>query len=383
MTTTELTTPFSRRPQLSLTELEQRLREQEARQHDMVLPAHKMRITPEGHLEVYEPRISVNGVDPTSLFDLSGPFDTGISGKLGIPAPYITRMRQHGLSSLFADNVNTWFAQEPNRPFTLRTFRPKENEDHGLARALLSDSYAFRDNLPLLTAVLNGIGDRASEVTITGELTERRMYVRAFAPTITTEAPHLLRNYRSPFSGAFGRDCPVVAAGFELTNSELGFGASTITPKMRVVVCSNGLTMTEDAMRTIHTGAKLEQGVVRFSDETIRKELESATSRARDAARTFLDVPYMVRKLNELAGHASVHVADPNATIEHVGKVVGYTKDEQARIFSHFTQGADSSAGGVLHAVTSAAQTLSDADAAYEMERSGIKALVTAATFQR
>ncbi|WNV85075.1 DUF932 domain-containing protein [Umezawaea sp. Da 62-37] len=383
MTTTEMTTPFTRRPQLSLDELLQQLREQQARQQDMVIPAHKMRITPEGHLEVDQPRLSVNGVDPTTLFDLSRPFDAGIAGKLGVPAIYITRLRQHGMLSLFADNVNAWLAQEPNKPFLVRTFSPRDNEDQGLARALLSDSYAFRDNLPLLTAVLDGIADRAADVEISGELTERRMYLRVFAPTITAEAPHLLEFYRSPFNGQFGRDNPVVAAGFEVTNSELSFGASTITPKLRVQVCDNGLTITEDALRTIHTGAKLDHGVVRYSVDTIRKELETATARTRDAARTFLDLPYMARKLDELARRAEVQVIDPKATIEHVGKVVGYTKTEQDVIFAHFTRGADPSAGGVLHAVTSAAQVLSDADAAYDMERSALKALTVAAAFQR
>ncbi|CRK56920.1 Phage protein [Alloactinosynnema sp. L-07] len=383
MTTIEMTTPFTQRPQLSIDEMLGRLREQQARQKDMVVPAHKMRITPEGHLEVDEPRLSPTGVDSTSLFDLSGPFDSGIAGKLGVPALYIARMRENGMLSLFADNVNAWLGLEPNKPFLVRTFSPQGTEERGLARALLSDSYAFRDNLPLLTAVLDGIADRAAEVRITGELTERRMYVRVFAPTITTEAPELLQFYRSPFSGEFGRDNPVVAAGFELTNSELGFGASTITPKLRVRVCSNGLTITEDALRTIHTGGKLEHGVVRYSAETIRKELESATARTRDAARTFLDLPYMSRKLAEIARRAGIPVADPQATIEHVGKIVGYTKDEQNLIFAHFTQGADSSAGGVLHAVTSAAQVLPDADAAYDMERSALKALAVAAAFQR
>lgn len=42
-------------------------------------------------------------------------------------------------------------------------------------RALLSDSYAIRDNLPLPTAVLCGIADRPAEVQISGEPTERRM----------------------------------------------------------------------------------------------------------------------------------------------------------------------------------------------------------------
>ncbi|MGH3908731.1 MAG: hypothetical protein ACRDTE_31800 [Pseudonocardiaceae bacterium] len=52
-------------------------------------------------------------------------------------------------------------------------------------------------------------------------------------------------------------------------------------------------------------------------------------------------------------------------------------------ILNHFIDGADRSSGGVLHAVTSAAQTLDDADDAYEMERRGLQAMSLAASFQR
>ena len=46
---------------------------------------------------------------------------------------------------------------------------------------------------------------------------------------------------------------------------------------------------------------------------------------------------------------------------------------------THFIRGGDVTAGGVLHAVTSVAQTLPDADAAHEMEGLGLRALEIAA----
>jgi hypothetical protein len=381
MTTTELA-PFTRRPRLSIEALIAKLREQDSRKQDMVVPAHKMRVTPEGLLELDEPRITSSGVSDTSHFELTGTFDSGIAGKLKVPANYLARMREHKQLPLLAENVNTWLAMEPNRPFLVRTFHGDDDRP-GVGRALLSDSYGIRDNLPLLMAVLEGIADRGAEVEITGELTDRRMIVKIVAPRVTTEATDLLRFYRSPFTGRTGADNPIVAAGVVLTNSELGFGASTITPQFTVQICTNGMTVTKDAMRTIHNGTKLEHGVIQYSAETIKRELATATSRARDAVRTFLNVDYMVRKLNEIAGKAHVDVIDPEATIQHVGKIVGYTGDEQNRILAHFIRGADTTAGGVLHAVTSAAQTLADADSAYEMERTSLRALEVAAAYQR
>ena len=56
---------------------------------------------------------------------------------------------------------------------------------------------------------------------------------------------------------------------------------------------------------------------------------------------------------------------------------------QQATILDHFIDGGDRTCGGVLHAVTSAAQTLADADDAYDMERRGLAAMTLAASFQR
>lgn len=379
MTTT--LAPFTRRPRLALPQLLATLREQDARKQDMVVRAHQMRITPEGHLEVDTPRIYSTGVGP-SLYRLTPTFDSGISGKLKIPAPYLSRMREFGQTRLLAENVNAWLAVEPNRPFLIRTFRGDGNE-LGVARALLSDSYALLDNLPQLLAMLKGIADRGDEVTIDGELTDRRMIVKIVSRVESTTAPELLRNYRSPFGGRTGAEDPAVFAGASFTNSEIGFGAATITPMFTVRICSNGMTITQAAKRTVHLGAKHDHGLVRYSADTLRRELAAATGRVRDAVSTFLDAEYMTRKLSEIEGRAQVEIIDPKATIEHVGRTVGYTADEQNLILAHFIRGGDTTAGGILHAVTSAAQILPDADAAYEMERNGLKALAEAASYQR
>ncbi len=57
-----------------------------------------------------------------------------------------------------------------------------------------------------------------------------------------------------------------------------------------------------------------------------------------------------------------------------------FTDAQQAEIMAHFIRGCDMSAGGVMHAVTSAAQVQADADTAHEMEAAGLRALEIAAT---
>ena len=46
---------------------------------------------------------------------------------------------------------------------------------------------------------------------------------------------------------------------------------------------------------------------------------------------------------------------------------------------AHFIRGGDLTAGGILHAVTSTAQTQADADTAHDMEAAGLRALEIAA----
>jgi hypothetical protein len=57
--------------------------------------------------------------------------------------------------------------------------------------------------------------------------------------------------------------------------------------------------------------------------------------------------------------------------------------EQQAVILEHSVGGADRTAGGVLPAVTGAAQVQPDADVAYEPERVGLPALDLAAAQQR
>ena len=83
-----------------------------------------------------------------------------------------------------------------------------------------------------------------------------------------------------------------------------------------------------------------------------------------------------------LAGHSPVRPNHLGVSVCALLEVAGleFTDDQQKDIFAHFIKGADLTAGGVMHAVTSAAQTLDDADASYDMEAQGLKAMEIAAS---
>lgn len=368
------------------------LTEQNGRRVDIVAPASKLRS--EGgiiHVSGTDVQLTADGVttldgryEPTSIFD------EGISAKLGIPLAYVRRMRTDR-PDLYDANVNGWLQGDPGygdvlssatvgpdpRSFLLRCF--KGDDDLGVARAFLSDSYKVIDNLDALTAALQGVRESGVDIEIDGcDLTDRRMYVRVKAPAVQALAPELLGSYRSPFSGATGADNPTVFAGFVISNSETGNGSFSITPRLIVQVCNNGMTLTKDAVRAVHLGGKMDDGIIQWSEETQRKQLELITAKARDAVATFLDVEYMqrvIRQLNELAG---VPINDSAKVIEQVGKKL-FTEAQTAGILDHFIKGGAVTAGGVLHAVTSFAQTIDDADTASDLEDSAIKAMELAA----
>ncbi|MGH3535911.1 MAG: DUF932 domain-containing protein, partial [Pseudonocardiaceae bacterium] len=144
-----------------------------------------------------------------------------------------------------------------------------------------------------------------------------------------------------------------------------------------------GMTFTTDAMREVHLGGRLQDGVIRWSADTQDAALELVVKQARDAVSAFLTTDYVDAKIAQVEADAGIGVRDVDATLDYVGKALRFTTDQQQMILNHFIDGGDRSCGGVLHAVTSTAQTLQDADDAYEMERRGLQAMTLAASFQR
>ncbi|MFI6782639.1 DUF932 domain-containing protein [Micromonospora sp. NPDC050276] len=250
-------------------------------------------------------------------------------------------------------------------------------------RAVLSDRYHRIDNLDVLFAALDGIRRANVRVQFAGcDLTDRRMYLRVYSPQVQVAAPRLLARYRSPFDGRAGAELPIVSAGFLISNSETGAGAFSIAPWVRFEVCRNGMVIRRNALRRTHIGSRMtgSDGVVTASEATTRRTLDLITSRTTDAVTAFLDADYIAEVLRELDTAAGTPITDPNTTLKIVGQRLRYSEDQQRDILAHFVAGADPTAGGVMHAVTSVAQTLSDADAAHGLEATAVQALHLAAT---
>ena len=364
----------------TLEDLAALLRDQQARKIDVVAPAATIRAHA-GQLVVTgtAPVLGSEGVTMTAgAYTPTGVCDQGIADKLGIPGAYLRRLREHK-PALYDANVNGWLEGDDRR-FLIRCLSPASGSGAGAARAFLSDGYKFIDNLDVLLAALDGVRQTGVPVRVDGcDLTQRRMYVRVVCEAVRALAPALLAGYRSPFTGAAGADNPVVFSGFVLTNSETGCGAFTLTPRLVVQVCDNGMTITRDAIRAVHLGERLDEGVVSWSGNTQDKILALITAKTCDAVATFLDRGYLDRALRAIEKDAGRPLADPQETVRTVSQRLRFTEAQEKDILAHFTRGGVISAGGVMHAITSVAQTLPDADAAHEMESAALRALELAA----
>lgn len=205
------------------------------------------------------------------------------------------------------------------------------------------------------------------------------MYVKVYSTAVKVLAPKLLEGYRSPFTGARGADNPTVWAGFIIANSETGSGAASIIPRLVFEVCENGYTITSDAHRAVHLGGKLDEGVLDWSGETQQKNLELITAKTTDAVHRFLNPAYVQKIVTGMEERAGIPVNRPADTIEYVSQQLRFTAEQQDAVLGHFIKGGDLTAGGVMHAVTSVAQTVEDADTAHEMESRALQVLQLAA----
>jgi hypothetical protein len=378
-----------------LPDLVDMLKAQSDVRYDVVVAASQIEMR-EGDLIVHggAARVDDDGVTVADARLVPTPiFDEGVSRRFDIPLRYVRTMRGQVASdvestdapsgvepTLYDENVNYWLAADPNKRHLVRGFRTDDPDAPGIARALLSDRYRTIDNHDVLMATLDGVRQAGVEVHIDGaDLSDHRMAVRLTCPVVSEYAADLLDGYRSPFTGQTGADNPTIFAGLVVKNSETGGGAFTIVPRLVVQVCSNGLQITKDAMRAIHLGGKLDEGVIEWSDETQRHELELVTSKTRDAVSTFLDVGYMRAKIAGLRELAGIEVVHPLDTIERVARKTGWTADEEASILGHFIRGGQTTALGVAQAVTSYAQTVDATDRQDELESSAIVAAELAA----
>lgn len=365
------------------------LDEQHERKVDVITPATNLCFKG-GNLRVLrsdlEPTLTETGVTPVvQEFVPNEVFDGGLADRLGGPvtATYLRKLRAEGWTDIIDGTLNAlihgkrrddteWLREPQTKSVLVRALRDADGGAVGTARALLSNAYKIVDHIDTLRAALSGMraaGLGAEHVT-QADLTARRMYVTIEVPEIRAQAATMLKDYVSPFTGQRGADNPIVHAGFVLSNSETGDGTYSLYPRIVAEVCTNGYTIKKDvgALTQRHLGARLDDGVINYSAATHEANREVIRRMSEDTVRTFLTEDYLNRVIRKLEERTGEPVEKPEAAIKEVTRKLEIPAlyDD---VLTHFIKGADLSRGGIMHAVTAAAQSSDlDADTAFRME---------------
>ena len=360
------------------------LRGQQPRKYDFVTPVSTISsYLGDLVIEGAEKQLGEDGVtDVSGYYKPTAICDGGLAEKFGIPPGYLTMLR-HEDPDLYDANVNgrARHAKFEGKRFLVRVLRNEGSDTGGVARAFLSDYYKPIDNLDVLMTVLEGVAAAGVEVQIHGcDLSDRRMYVQIHSEAVRVAAPTLLKGYRSPFTGQEGKDLPLVFAGFTVSNSEVGHGAFSIVPTVRIQVCRNGAQISKEAIRAQHLGGQLPDGDITWSDTTQQKNLDLIKAKTADAVRAFLSEEWLQRQIDKMEAQAGVQIAKPEETIQVVADKLRYSEAQQNDILAMFIKGGQLTAGGVMQAVTASAQNQRDADLAMDMEGDAMRALELAVT---
>ena len=275
-----------------------------------------------------------------------------LASMLGIPKQYFDRMLQEE-TDLLAHNVNTWLHKEPKN----KMFRTLDNK----IRAIVSDRFRPLDNADLAEAVFPALTDLELEVE-SCELTERRMYIKAYHPTLTGE----------PKVGC------IMAAGVVIKGSDVGMGCTEVLSSVKELRCTNGW-IAEKTVSKRHLGRKTSIGDIDnarefFSDYTRQQEDKAFFLKLRDTVSSMFNKERFEKLISKFrdAGEQEITAA-PMKVVEYVSDKYGFSDDEKGSCLGHLIRGGDLSKLGMGAAITRTAQDLDCYDRATEFEATGTK----------
>lgn len=300
------------------------------------------------------------------VFTPTDHFHSQMAEKMGIPFQYYKRLLSNPENMPLLDsNVNHWLSQY-DKNLLVRMFKNAHNEAANSARALLSDSYKIMDNYPVLVAALEAIKESGVRVQIKeAELSNTRMYLSVVAPDVEIQAKEMLKEYRlSAKAGTTG-----VISGFTLSNSEIGAGSHCITPRAVILACNNGAVVTEDRLRNVHLGAKMDELGFNKNKAVMRKNQELVREQIIHAVKIFLSPEYLKKLVDVYEKLGQPEIVVPVEKMIHViAKDHGITEERKSNILQHFVEGGDMRRIGLANAITRECQGLEDADLKHDSE---------------
>ncbi len=383
--------------QETLPELVADLKDENLRKSDFVVPSSAMEMRDGQIIIKAEPEnkglnellgeIGIQSVEAPSEMVLSCLpfFHENLAVRLDIPINYYGKMQTQKDKSLLDTNVNYWL-QRAKKNFFMRSFIDKD-EKTGVARALLSDRYNVIDNYDVLLATLEAVKESGIKMEIDKQgcdLTDKSMYVRFIVPQLEVDAPELLKRYRNPKTGEEGESGNGVISGFVIRNSEVGQGSFSISPRIVVLKCKNGLIFKDDNFSKVHLGARMdENSKINWSEETRHKNYQLVISQVKDAIKVFCSEEYLRGKIQKLTQLGAEKLEHPTDTIKNVSKHLSVTEEKEKSILDYFINGGDFTVMGVTQALTFHAHETQDADEQFEMESVAVELMPKMKTFDK
>lgn len=375
------------------------LQTQHRQKLDIVVPRAQLGLTDLGHMSIagLAPVLSDDGVTDVNgsyRFTAKALGDLAPDNLTGIPVRYLRRLAADH-PDLLATNVNTLLWRDARGNVLVRAIYGSDDAhpgSSGIVRAIKSDRFACYDNLDLVFSVLSGVreaGLAADQIEWRGaDLADDKLWLRIVAPEIAVDAPNLLAGYRSPYAGtAHGGEAAenpyLVHAGFVVQNDETGGSALSIRGELRVKICDNGLIVDMGAMRQIHMGARLGEGQITWSADTREANATLIAKQCRDAVQAFLTRDYVAGAVAELEKDSGHELDKPADTIALVARELSYSDAEQEAILSCFTKSGQCTSGGIMQAVTAAAQGIDDVARANDFAATGVAAMRVASRLVR
>lgn len=326
---------------LNLVELAKRIEANKELKHDMIADTSALRMTIDGD---QRPLLAV---ETEGTFPILPVAHEQIAARLNIPSKYYGRMQTEA-PALLADNVNHWFAANPEKRM-IRTLG-------GDARAFLSNRYQRIENEEIANVVLPVLADIPDVNFVSTQITDSRMYIQAVTPRVTGEV-------------AKG---DVVQAGVIISNSEIGLGSVSIRPIVYRLACLNGMVIADGKFTARHVGERIDNTEALWSDEARRADDRAVLLKVRDVVRAAVSEVTFRETVGKLAGLTTMRVSgDPAKAVEVLAKKVGATEGERGGILRSLIEGGDLSAWGLLNAVTHQAHTMKSYDRSVDFEAMG------------
>jgi hypothetical protein len=325
---------------LSLSELAQRIEGLKTQKKDFIADTASVEMRPsETGTSLVIPSQQPLAIRPTA--------HNQIANRLGIPVKYYDRMLADQ-PELLAQNVNTWFHANPEK----RMVRVLKDN----VRAFLSNQYQRIENEEIAEVALPVLLDIPQVQIVSCEVTERRMYIQAVSPRVQGEV----------------KVGDVVQAGVVISNSEIGFGAVSVTPMVYRLRCLNGMILPDQRFSARHVGRKIEDNEALWADDTKKADDRAILLKVRDMVRNAVGEIEFGKVVAKMQGMTEAKiVGNPAAAVEVLAQKIGANETETGGILRSLIEGGDLSKWGVLNAVTAQAHDATDYDRAVDFEKLG------------